>query len=137
MVAAILAVACAPAPAGRPLYTPIPESLRDQTLQTPASRAQVAVRVVLFTDGFETDTWTFVSPVDSTASEARTAQGQERTATVRVQAFDDARRGYPYELRFEVGEDLVFADRGVAPAGQTIRAEGEEGLVLEMVIRAL
>ena len=134
---ALALAACAPAPPGRPLYTPIPESLHDQTVQAPAIREQVAVRVVLLTDGAETDAWTFVSPVDSTASEARTAKGQERTATVRVEAFDESRRGYPYELRLDAGEDLILADRGVVPAGQTVRVEGEDSLVAEMVIQTL
>ena len=128
---------CAEPPPGRPLYTPIPESLQHQTLQTPAFRPQVQTEVTLWTAGMESDAWVFVSPVNTVASETRVAEGQERTATVRVQPYDPTRRGYPYELRLEIGDELLLADRGVVPAGQTVRVEGDQDLVLEMVIRPL
>jgi len=133
----LVCVACAPPPQGRPIYTPIPESLQPQTV-APA-RAEPNEQVELEVRISSGDTLLLepkiATLVDSESTvELRDEQGRTHEITVRVGAAAPKTGSHPVKVTYvRDGELLIEGARHPLP-GQVVAFDGPEALSMELVI---
>lgn len=139
LAAVIASFACAPPPQGRPLYTPIPESLRSEAMQPvrpDASRhAQVRVNVSIYEGEALVLEPKLATLVDSESTvEFEDDAGRVHVVTVRLGPATPKVGSHPVRVIYERdGERLIEDARHPLP-GQVVAFDGPDGLRLELVI---
>ncbi len=132
---------CKPPPPGRPLYTPIPESLRDEAMQPvrpDATRhAQVRVDVSIYADEALLLEPKLATLVDSESTvELRDDDGHVHVVTVRVGPPHPKVGSHPVHVVYRRDEEILIDDSRHPLPGQVVAFDGPEGLHLELVLTA-
>lgn len=140
-LAALLSTAgCKPPPQGRPIYTPIPESLQPQTIQpaSPETREEVRIDVEVYVGEQLVLDSVFETLVDSESdTELRDDAGHVHVITVDVAPADPKTGSHRVAVRYTVDDELLIEDVRHPLPRQTVAFEGPNALRLELVVHPL